>query len=567
MLIILLNWIFIFITCLGTGWLLLEAFRRFLKNDIVSYELEHVLLAGLFLVTFCGLLTNFAFPINGYFTYTVFFVSCLILFINRTNIIILLRQYGLKLNSWSPFTVIIFIAICSIAIIKSAAPSELIDEGGYYLPYIRWIEEYRLVPGIANIEDRMGFNSTFHIACAIFSLREFYSQGFYELNGFILIICCSYFIAGADRLLKKDTNYLVSDFIKTFCLFFLLRNMLTSSASDLINVFLANISLVLFIEKTEKNRLPQLDNHAVLIFICTLFLATVKFSSAALFLLFAFILLSSEKGITRRFIMFFVISVFFLSSWLIRTYYLTGWLIFPLYTIDLFDPNWKVPLEFVRSQYYFVQQFARLNVDRLDSETYAQLYPGFEWVKPWFRNLSLHETIITLVLAVSVIISIPMLFFKKYFRKGYLVVFIILLTNVAMWFYSFPAYRFGWPFIIVFVSLTSTLLLISSRYLHHYRISVLIILVFFTGQSFYKTIRESTSILANNLLIPVPMPAPSSEKHIFGSGLTASVAESYECWGISPPCLPRDNFDGLNALGSQVHDGFYYITVNDSKDD
>ena len=68
------------------------------------------------------------------------------------------------------------------------------------------MEDFPLVPGIAKIEDRMGFNSSFHLLCAFFSMREWYEGGLYDVNGFLLVVCCSYFLTGPDRLLRKERN-------------------------------------------------------------------------------------------------------------------------------------------------------------------------------------------------------------------------------------------------------------------------------------------------------------------------------------------------------------------------
>src|SRR4030095_333266 len=159
MLFILLNWIFIFLTCLGIGYFTLQIITRYLNASISTIAFPLVLVAGLFSLTVINSFITFAFPLNATVRYIIFLFSCFLIFKNRLEISALLKNTISELKELHVVSKIILAGIFFIAIVKSAGPSELIDEGGYFLPYIRWIEEYRLIPGIANLEDRIGFNS------------------------------------------------------------------------------------------------------------------------------------------------------------------------------------------------------------------------------------------------------------------------------------------------------------------------------------------------------------------------------------------------------------------------
>ena len=557
MLLILLNWLFVLITVTGIGWMLLRLMMKLpsvIRSEI-PFELNFA--AGLFGITFCGLIWNFYLPIDGWFRYGFFILSLIILLANRSEITGMWMSFLKKIVSLHLLSLILFSIVFLIALIKSAGPSELADEGGYFLPYIRWIESFCLTPGIANIEDRMGFNSAFHTACAIFSMREWFEQGLYDLNGLILIICSSYFITGPDRLIRNFRSARISDYLKAFFLLFLLRNMLTGSSADLSNVFLAELMIVLFIEKTEDKSLGETDVRTILIFILGLFLATIKFSSASLFLLVIFLLATSKQLFRTQGVVLTFFGVLFIGTWLHRGYILTGYFLFPLYQIDLFDPLWKVPGDVVKMQYYFVQQFARLNVSNLESEATALLYPGFSWVPKWFALHNTFNKITTLILLLSLLLSLFFLIPKGKIKGGLLALFFILLLNLTMWFISFPAYRFGWAIVIGFSGMVFTLLFFRTRFEYLFRTGLLILVTLLTLQSFWKTIAENKATLASNLLFPHPLEVPRFVPYQLKSGIKASVSESQKCWGINPPCFPFDHQPGLQMIGHDITDGFY----------
>src|SRR5690606_9861809 len=120
MLLILINWIFIFITCLGTGSLLLSGLVKISGAVRQSTPLELTLVCGLFATTFMALLINFVLPVDSLIRYFLFGLSCLILFLNRMEIFTILRDYFHRIASWTLLTRVLFLMIFLIALVKSA---------------------------------------------------------------------------------------------------------------------------------------------------------------------------------------------------------------------------------------------------------------------------------------------------------------------------------------------------------------------------------------------------------------------------------------------------------------
>ena len=48
-----------------------------------------------------------------------------------------------------------------------------------------------------------------------------------------------------------------------------------------------------------------------------------------------------------------------LMSYLIRNYYISGWLIYPFAAIDIFNPDWKVPLSTLQKDSALIKTYGR----------------------------------------------------------------------------------------------------------------------------------------------------------------------------------------------------------------
>ena len=557
MILIILNWIYILLTSLGMGYFLLTNLQKITGIKDKDNSLVFILLLGLIFITILCNTTSFFLPINNIARIVIFILSIIQIIFARTAIREVLSTEIIRISKMHFVSKLCFFSIILIALIKSTGPSELIDEGGYYLPYIRWIEDFKLTPGIANIEDRMGFNSSFHLLCAFYSFREWIKDGIYCLNGFMLILFTTYFIKGVDSLIKGKDENSISDYCMTFCLFFLLRNMLTSSACDLANVFLSEIVIIMFIEKLERKTISLPDNRFLLILFITVFLVTIKFSSIGLSLLTLYLLVNTFINYKRIFVISISISVIVISLWAIRSYFLSGYLIYPVQSIDLFNPDWKVPKDVATSQYYYVSEFAKTNADRTISEFNSKHNSLQVWLPVWFKRETVFNKVTAIVLLFSVLWSLILIFKLKEERKKFIILYLTLLINLLIWFFKFPAFRFGWAYIIIFISLIATISFIKTRVDKIYRYATLSIFICLTCQSLFKSFNESKNLITQAIIAPNPCPHPNTSDITFPGNIPIKVSESQECWGVAPPCFPSTYDKRIKLRGTLVQDGFY----------
>src|SRR3569833_154457 len=164
-------------------------------------------------------------------------------------------------------------------------PTSHHDDGLYYSTTIRWLQEYGTVKGIANINPRVGFNSSWHILQAAFGFQYLHIGLFNDLNGLLLLLVLLYSMGGIHDLLRGKATFAAG--LK--CLFILPAlayhfgassdvmlfnvNFIQSSSADIPTCLLICMISLLFVEGDEGDPLVVL--YAV--WVCTVKLSSIHF--------------------------------------------------------------------------------------------------------------------------------------------------------------------------------------------------------------------------------------------------------------------------------------------------
>jgi hypothetical protein len=559
MLLILLSWIFIVAVLFPQGYLCLKWFTHIsaFRKDYIHPS--HFIISGFIITTCLATILNYFVPINQYVLLGITILSVLIYLKEWSGI----RQYfslqkeKLKEVSW--LVIACFICILFISLIKSASPSEIYDEGGYFLPYIRWIEQFRITPGIANIEDRYGFNSSFHIISALFSFSWLKDGGLYDLNGLLLPVFGTFFLQRLTPVLKGQKSLTISGLCRIFCLIFLLRNMLTSPAADFSAMFLSEMICIMVLMRIEDGNWRQIDEEFFLLFIYMIFLVTLKLT--ALFIGLSWMLILDEARKSNhdlRWRQRFICAAIILLPWLGRSSVITGYLLYPMYQIDLLHVDWKVPEDIARKQYFYVSEFARTNASPDESEYLATHRTVVDWVPLWFQRENTFNKGIFILLLISLAIS-AMVFIrgkslnlrKQSTRNRFI---FLLILNIVIWFFKSPAFRFGWAAIIIFIGII--IYIVMSRIFSEKTITRfgIIVLILFITQNTYKSIAETLPILNTVLIQPASIKNEPFTTALVNS-IPVNVSNSYSCWGINPPCLHKNDEQIIEFRGTTIEQG------------
>jgi len=225
---------------------------------------------------------------------------------------------------------------------------DVYDSAFYHYQNIRWNEEYAVVPGIANIDDRFGFNSNYFLLSAIFSFRSLFGEAIYTLQSLIVTLIGLWILYELFKYRYEAKRLII--FATYILLFWASIYFLGNTSTDIMPNFIAFYivaRLILY---------PRLlKEYNLLLIILPVFLLTCKLSFFpgcifSLYLLYSLI----KKKDYKATIFLCSVGALIVILWLTRNVIVSGYLVYPLYRIDLFDFDWKVPAEVAMKQREYI---------------------------------------------------------------------------------------------------------------------------------------------------------------------------------------------------------------------
>ena len=498
MLLTILSWIYIAITCFITGSF---ALRRISHNDneIELTDLGNCIVCGLCVLTaYAGYFSLFTGV--GLMANIIMLIACAcILVCDRKKYKRLPRclfgreaEQGAKGNASPGLKVIRMIAyIAAAAVIVAclyytAAGRFAYDTGTYHAQSIHWIESYGVVRGLAYMQTRLGFNSSYFCLCALYSMH-FLGQSMHVLSGFLAAFSMLYSLAGWYRHLsgavcRKRLSLRVSDFMYAvpFAYFIVTAIETISPSTDHGVIWLIIWLCIRWIEIVEEEcefygnhkgtgRIERTDSLTGYSLLCVMavFLVSVKLSVGVLALLVirpAYLLIREKRA--SDIIKYILAGSLLILPYFIRNILITGWLVYPFPAIDLFGVDWKIPVEGVKYEADEIVVWARYTKDvALVDQSFREWFPVW-WSEQGAANryASVSAFAGASVLAVRILIS---LIYAAYLRingiKGRIVAVtpgvkehahyvyfgIILLVSFMFFMVSAPSNRFGYGYILM----------------------------------------------------------------------------------------------------------------------
>ncbi len=319
-----------------------------------------------------------------------------------------------------------YLLITFIIIIIGITLPRQYDSLLYHISAVQWNEKFRAIPGLANLHDRFGFNSSIFTLNAAFSYSLLYNQMFFIVNSLSYYI----FLLWLTNNLFRFKNIL-SFFSVIFIYFFTEQYIfdISSPGSDiLINIFIAYLVFTfLYFENS-------IVNKKLLFIVLPLFGITLKVSIIPILILTLYILLSTNRNIFKKIIL---ISFLIIFPWVIRNLIISGYILFPFEKIDLFSFDWKVPKEKVIDTKNWIYSWARIPY-KDQSEVLSLTF--YEWFKIWWNAALLKNKIFFTIALVSPLILLFELL-KKNKTKVYIVV-LTLYSSFLLWLFTAPDFRF-----------------------------------------------------------------------------------------------------------------------------
>ncbi|WP_313374244.1 LIC_10190 family membrane protein [Chishuiella sp.] len=167
MLLIILTTFFLFV--IFCGFSSLDISKN--ENDFLCFRL----IKGIFIVAILSGYSSIFIPLNLYFELFILVVGIGFFIYNRQ--LIYIKQLFYLPKSFFYFTLIL--------VFVSSMNAYIFDTFSYYLPTIKWLDDYGLVKGLANFDFNLGQTSLWHILSASFNQII---DPYYKINFFITLI-------------------------------------------------------------------------------------------------------------------------------------------------------------------------------------------------------------------------------------------------------------------------------------------------------------------------------------------------------------------------------------------
>jgi len=254
------------------------------------------------------------------------------------------------------------------------------DTGIYHAQAIHWIETYKAVPGLANLHTRLGYNSSWLVANALFSLSFLKIQSFHLLPSTLFIVCVIYFFGGIFAVLGGEKK--LSDLARTFffiAAFIFLSTEISSPGTDLpvtLMIWVISVEWIKLLEKPH-NEIMKAGKWLVII---SLFCVTIKLSSApiVIFPLWYLIQGAKQKQFIKSLVFIGIMALFIYCPFISRNIIISGHLVFPGFSFDPINLDWSVPQEIVEREKRIIHWFAlmpRKSFQEFNELTW-QTHPG-----------------------------------------------------------------------------------------------------------------------------------------------------------------------------------------------
>ena len=396
-------WIYILITTIAAGALMirLAGLVGIVKRDFVPQDLLTLMLAGLIFVTVYAQVWS----LFGGVGLAANIVLCVICIFGCITLPHMLRGY------FNRRLIVSGISATIIFLIMAYGTSHgymHYDTGLYHAQAIHWIEEYGVIPGLANLHVRLGYNSSAFALNALYSFAFISGRSYHVTTGF-----CALLLAWECVTHPIKIQNLPSVFVRVAGAYylFMIFDEMVSPASD---YYMVTLGFILIIRWVDAMSATDMTDRFCLLSMLACFILSIKLSGA-LFILIAAIpaymiikkcsssrcrtdaeMHSPDEGyeppdLTKtgignaaiRLITCIVTGAVIVLPYLIRNVIISGWLLYPSTAFTFLHPDWQVPQGLAQYDFKEIQVYGRGYTD-------VGMYdvPIGQWISHWFGTLS-----------------------------------------------------------------------------------------------------------------------------------------------------------------------------------
>lgn len=362
----------------------------------------------------------------------------------RKQLFMLIKEEIRNILNWKG---IVYLGIVFVCAFFTSRGTQHTDTSLYHAMAIHWIEEYGVVKGLGNLMSNFAYNSLWLCYSALFSMKFLTGVSFHVINGLLMTVFMIFAVDGLWDFRKHKHH--MTDAVRFAFIFYILIYCVVaqSPATDQPANYIVMYIVLRWLELVE-NKKDSVDEKALLC-VLAVYTLTLKLSAGLIVLLVVspLITLIKRKDV-KSIIIYLCMGLITILPYFIRNVILSGWLIYPFAGIDLFNFEWKVPVEVVKAESRVVTLYARHTLS-LDGE-----YPSIkDWFPIWWDETFSYERslfIAQIVGAFAMLASvIKQLVSKVKINWDLQLLNVVLIICFLFWFIEGPSMRFGMGYLLV----------------------------------------------------------------------------------------------------------------------
>lgn len=367
-----------------------------------------------------------------------------------------------------------FLIVCIMLMLVSySANREVLhsDTFIYHFNSVKWAKEYPVVPGLANLHGRLGFNSSFFLFAAFTEIGLYADRSAHIALSFMMVVCLIhwFFIISNPRELMSKRIFCMMTFL--FLILHIISQIdITSLSTDYPMAILTLAFCVVLLDKLDHKILLLLPLSAV---VFSFKLSGMLTIGIGLMILSGYVFMLKYGNETRKvrrvkvklLTVSFILFCFIVSGFMIRNAFVSGWLIYPFPVGNLHLP-WSVPKPYVLDMIDWIKSYPKIPGGA--NPTTIKEHDFFFWFTQWFTQFKLSAESDMLFGSMFILFwaAFQVSSFGKfiYARLNILLLVAFSVLSILFWFNSAPELRFGSIYFFIFFAGSVVLLYEGSRY-------------------------------------------------------------------------------------------------------
>lgn len=448
MVLTLLIWVYITMVCITWGNMFLQIFFRFFKSadgDVLNLPL--VFFTGLALTGLLSFYGSLVMPV-GLTAHAVILIPAVFYGLTPSHRRLIRKQFAGFFSHYSKVGYLLAGAAILMLLLLNTDTIIHPDTLGYHAQAIRWMEDHPMIPGLANLDTRLGFQSWWFASQALFRFSFLAPNPFLFVNGIVVVWFLLFVI---ERMHTSSLYGWLLLLLFSLLSWTQVRLTAASASPDFIVALYCWGAFYLFYKSFSD------DNKKGYLLLTVLFscaAVVLKFSAITILLLpvFIFLRLLLQKQ-WRPAATLTLFGGLILAPGIIRTYITTGYPFYPTTVLNIFRPDWQPDAGSLIQLQQYIAAYARIPIEGPEAANAVCSLSFTQWIPLWWQQLSAIDQlllIIILFLGLYNLLTIARQLRER--RYPDVILLTVACCGSLCWLFSAPAPRFGTGFLVPLVA-------------------------------------------------------------------------------------------------------------------